>query len=60
MICQELVAFLMDYLDGRLSEPERLCFEQHIRACPDCVAYLATYQEAIRFGKGILGRCDPR
>ena len=51
MTCRELVEFLMDYLDGQLSEPERLCFEEHLGECPDCVAYLATYQEAIRLGK---------
>jgi anti-sigma factor RsiW len=51
MTCRELVAFLMDYLDGLLSEPERMCFEEHLGECPDCVAYLATYREAIRLGK---------
>ena len=29
MTCRELVEFLMDYLDGHLSGPERLCFEEH-------------------------------
>ena len=51
MTCRELVEFLMDYLDGLLSEPERMCFEEHLGECPDCVAYLATYREAIRLGK---------
>lgn len=51
MTCQELVEFLMDYLDGSLSETERRCFEEHLAECPDCVAYLATYQESIRLAK---------
>jgi anti-sigma factor RsiW len=51
MTCKELVAFLMDYLDGLLSEAERRCFEEHLGECPDCVAYLMTYQQAIRLGK---------
>jgi anti-sigma factor RsiW len=51
MTCRELVDFLMDYLDGQLSEPVRMCFEEHLGECPDCVAYLATYQETIRLGK---------
>ncbi len=51
MTCQELVDFLMDYLDGLLPEPERLCFEEHLGECPDCVAYLASYREAVRLGK---------
>jgi len=51
MTCKELVEFLMDYLDGLLSEPERRRFEEHLGECPDCVAYLATYREAVRLGK---------
>jgi anti-sigma factor RsiW len=51
MTCRELVEFLMNYLDGRLSESERLRFEEHLGECPDCVAYLATYREAVRLGK---------
>jgi anti-sigma factor RsiW len=51
MTCRELVDFLMDYVDGLLSEPERLCFEEHLGECPDCVAYLASYREAVRLGK---------
>lgn len=51
MTCKELVEFLMDYLDGQLSESERDCFQEHLGKCPDCVAYLATYQQAIQLGK---------
>jgi anti-sigma factor RsiW len=46
-----LVEFLADYLDGILSEAARRDFEEHLGECPDCVAYLATYREAIRLGK---------
>jgi hypothetical protein len=45
------VEFLMDYLDGVLADPVRLRFEEHLQECPDCVAYLATYREAVRLGK---------
>jgi anti-sigma factor RsiW len=51
MTCRELVDFLMDYLDGQLSESERLCFEEHLGECPDCVAYLTTYKQTIQLGK---------
>jgi anti-sigma factor RsiW len=51
MTCRVLVEFLMDYLDGRMPESERLRFEEHLGECPDCVAYLATYREAVRLGK---------
>ena len=51
MTCRELVAFLMDYLAGELTADESRRFEEHLGECPDCVAYLATYREAIRLGK---------
>jgi anti-sigma factor RsiW len=51
--CKELVEFLMDYLDGILPGPQRACFEEHLAECPDCVAYLATYQEAVRIGRSV-------
>jgi anti-sigma factor RsiW len=56
MTCRELVEFLMDYLDSTLPEPQRLCFEEHLANCPDCVAYLATYQEVIRLGKAVCSK----
>ena len=51
MTCQELVDFLGDYLDGRLPDREHRLFEEHLAECPDCVAYLAGYREAVRLGK---------
>lgn len=53
MTCRELVQFLMSYLDGELSQAERTLFEEHLGECPDCVAYLATYREAVRLGKAV-------
>jgi anti-sigma factor RsiW len=60
--CQELVEFLLSYLDGELSAGERNRFERHLEECPDCVAYLATYQEAVRLGKAVCtcGETIPR
>lgn len=51
MTCRELVAFLMEYLDGALSDPVRRLFEEHLAECPDCVAYLDSYRAAIRLGQ---------
>ena len=53
MTCQELVEFLMSYLDGELSAVERGCFEEHLAECPDCVTYLVTYQESVRLGRAV-------
>lgn len=53
MTCQELAMFLMSYLDDELPEIERGLFEEHLTVCPDCVAYLRTYQETVRLGKAV-------
>jgi len=55
MTCQELVDFLMAYLDGELPAEQRGVFEEHVRMCPPCEAYLVTYQEAVKLGKAV---CD--
>jgi anti-sigma factor RsiW len=52
MTCRELIEFLADYLSGELPAEERRLFEEHLAECPDCVAYLETYEATIRLGKG--------
>jgi anti-sigma factor RsiW len=47
MTCRECIEFLMDYMSQELPEDTREVFERHIKACPDCVAYLTTYRETI-------------
>jgi anti-sigma factor RsiW len=51
LTCRELVDFLMSYLDDELPDPERRTFEAHLAACEDCVAYLRTYEAAVRLGR---------
>jgi anti-sigma factor RsiW len=46
--CQELVELVTDYLEGRLSEPERACFEAHLALCEGCRIYLGQMQEMVR------------
>ena len=51
MTCRELIEFLADYLSGELPAEERRLFEEHLAECPDCVAYLETYEATIRLGR---------
>jgi anti-sigma factor RsiW len=52
--CRELVGFLDDYLSDELAREERDAFEEHLRACPDCVAYLSTYETTVALSKEAL------
>jgi anti-sigma factor RsiW len=52
--CRELVELVSDYLDGRLPEPVRVRFEDHLALCPGCVTYLEQIRATVR----LLGRVD--
>lgn len=40
MACNELVEVITDYLEGTLSQSDRVRFEEHLVECPYCVTYL--------------------
>ncbi len=48
MNCQELVQVVTDYLEGKLSEPDRLRFERHLSSCIGCTHYLEQMRQTIR------------
>jgi anti-sigma factor RsiW len=45
--CKELVAFMLDYVEGTLPAPARRRFDAHLAECADCRAYLRDYEAAI-------------
>jgi anti-sigma factor RsiW len=48
LTCQEVIAFLMDYVDGTVDAGQRARFDWHLARCQSCVAYLRTYEITIR------------
>ena len=54
MVCQEAVELVTDYLEGSLSRRDRRRFEAHLRACPNCTAYV----EQIRMTIKLAGTID--
>jgi predicted anti-sigma-YlaC factor YlaD len=55
LVCQQAVELVTDYLDGALSRCERRRFETHLRACPNCRAYL----EQIKLTIQLTGTIEP-
>ncbi len=47
MTCEELTAFIADYLTGKLNTGTTLAFEQHLQGCADCIPFLNTYRKTI-------------
>lgn len=46
--CQALIDFLDDYVEARLSPPERARFDEHLEVCDACVRYLKSYRGTVR------------
>jgi len=55
IVCQQAVELVTDYLEGTLSRRRRRRFEAHLRACPNCAAYL----EQIRMTIELTGTIEP-
>jgi anti-sigma factor RsiW len=53
-VCQQAVELVTDYLEDALSRRERRRFETHLRACPNCTAYL----EQIRITIALTGAVE--
>lgn len=51
--CRSASAFLLDYVEGRLSVKTAKRFEEHIALCPNCERFLAQYRETIRLLRDI-------
>jgi anti-sigma factor RsiW len=45
MTCERVTALIRDYLAGELHPAMTTAFEEHVRLCQDCVAFLKTYQK---------------
>ena len=55
IVCRQAVELVTDYLEGALSRRDRRRFEAHVRACPNCAAYL----EQIRITIELTGSIEP-
>src|ERR1700756_298701 len=48
LTCKELTQLITDYLEERLSQIDRIRFEQHLSVCPGCVVYLKQMRSMIQ------------
>ncbi len=44
LTCQQVIDFVMSYLDNELPAEDREIFDAHLQICVDCRNYLASYQ----------------
>ncbi|HEX4218235.1 MAG TPA: zf-HC2 domain-containing protein [Acidimicrobiales bacterium] len=53
ILCQQAVELVTDYLEGSLSRRQRRRFEAHVRACPNCSAYLQQIRTVIALNQAL-------
>jgi hypothetical protein len=45
--CKEIADLVSNYLNNSLAGRVRRRFDEHLKICPDCVAFLKTFQKTI-------------
>jgi anti-sigma factor RsiW len=53
LTCQQLTDIILDYVTHEMEPALRAGFERHLERCPDCVAFLNTYQETIHATRAV-------
>jgi hypothetical protein len=48
LTCQQATALLVEYVNDTLAPETMRAFQEHLRDCADCLAYLRTYRATIR------------
>jgi anti-sigma factor RsiW len=48
LTCAQVTQLIRDYLQGELPPAMATRFEEHLRRCDDCVAFLNTYKQTVR------------
>ena len=51
--CQHITALILDYVTGELDPRTTMAFKAHLRICPDCIAFLSTYQKTVQSAQSL-------
>ena len=57
--CDKATSLIGAYVQANLSSRMSLLFEEHLRACPDCVSFLNTYKKTLELAKSFLAADAP-
>ena len=57
--CKKATSLISAYVEANLSSQTSLLFEEHLRVCPDCVAFLNTYKKTLELAKSFLAADAP-
>ena len=51
--CRQITALILDYVTGELNPKTALAFKAHLRECPDCIAFIGTYQKTVQAAQSL-------
>ena len=51
--CQQITSLILDYVTEELDPQTTLAFKAHLRKCPDCIAFLSTYQKTFQAARSL-------
>lgn len=51
--CKQATSLILGYLTGELDPKTAWLFEEHLMICPDCVSFLNSYKETIKFTRSL-------
>jgi anti-sigma factor RsiW len=51
--CRQITDLILDYVTGELDPPTAAAFKAHLRKCPDCIAFLSTYQKTVQAAQSL-------
>ena len=58
--CRSVVGLVIDYVTGGLGGELAKKFKEHLRDCPDCVAFLNTYRKTIQATRSLGYQAIPK
>ena len=57
--CQQITSLILDYVTEELDPQTTLAFKAHLRKCPDCIAFLSTYQKTVHAARSLRHESIP-
>ena len=56
LTCRQLLDYLSDYVEGRLSAAEVAQLDEHLAVCPQCIDYLANFKATLAACQSLRAR----
>lgn len=59
LTCKTATSLIAKYISADLDPKLELSFAEHLRVCPDCIAFLNTYKKTVELARSFLSQDLP-